>query len=145
MSQNCWVFVEAIHLYCLVSIPYNMDWSELAVSKYWYWSNGFPFICTLFWAITHNQFKECRSSDVDENSKFDTYENILENIAHGNISFANLTDENLNFSSIHNLNVICPDKSNLTEVFCSEMPGHEALNMSHYDEGSAIFYFPGIL
>ena len=174
MSQNCWVFIEAIHLYCLVSIPYNMDWSEFAVTKYWYWSNGFPFLCTLFWAITHSQFKECRGLEEESSTLDEILESMLSvdyfaeislpntslpNISLPNISLpdmplpmslADTSDPSLNYENIdywstHNdSNVTCPDETNLMEAICSDLPGLEALNMSHYDEGSAVFFFPGI-
>ena len=178
MSQNCWVFIEAIHLYCLVSIPYNMDWSEFAVTKYWYWSNGFPFLCTLFWAITHSQFKKCRGledENLDALDKFladnlaeavlhdaaaklhdDYFPDIslpnisLPNIYHPNISLADTSEPSLDYENIddwstdNDPNVTCPDETNLMEAICSDLPGLEALNMSHYDEGSAVFFFPGI-
>ena len=195
MSQNCWVFIEAIHLYCLVSIPYNMDWSEFAVTKYWYWSNGFPFLCTLFWAITHSQFKECRGLEEESSTLDEILESMLSvdyfaeislpntslpnislpnmslpnmslpnislpnmplpnmslpNISRSNISLADTSESSLNYENIdywstHNdSNVTCPDETNLMEAICSDLPGLEALNMSHYDEGSAVFFFPGI-
>ena len=151
-----------------------MDWSEFAVTKYWYWSNGFPFLCTLFWAITHSQFKECRGLE-DESSTLDEIlesmlsvdyfaEISLPNTSLPNISLPNislpdmplpmsladtsdpsLNYENIDYWSTHNdSNVTCPDETNLMEAICSDLPGLEALNMSHYDEGSAVFFFPGI-
>ena len=151
-----------------------MDWSEFAVTKYWYWSNGFPFLCTLFWAITHSQFKECRGLE-DESSTLDEIlesmlsvdyfaEISLPNTSLPNISLPNislpdmplpmsladtsdpsLNYENIDYWSTHNdPNVTCPDETNLMEAICSDLPGLEALNMSHYDEGSAVFFFPGI-
>lgn len=134
MSQNCWVFIEAIHLYCLVSIPYNMDWSEFAVSKYWYWANGFPFLCTLFWALAHKTFNEYKPTD-------DSIEDQLLMIKHD----PNYDDNGTNAAHLNDnqLNDLCL-QANFTDVFISNStPGLEALNMSHYDAGSSIFFFPG--
>ena len=95
MSQNCWVFIEAIHLYCLVSIPYNMDWSEFAVSKYWYWANGFPLMCTLFWTITHKHFNDC--SNPNDESTLDEMLKKLQSAVYEDedITDGDITDESL--------------------------------------------------
>ena len=152
MSQNCWVFIEAIHLYCLVSIPYNMDWSEFAVSKYWYWANGFPFMCTFFWAVTHKLFNECRPADNSVLTDEDVVKMIIEleyDYFDSGSSF-NDGDISLDATADHLIDDLigndssCPE-TNFTDVFCSALSGLEALNMSHYDDGSPIFFFPGNL
>ena len=128
MSQNCWVFIEAIHLYCLVSIPYNMDWSEFAVSKYWYWANGFPFMCTFFWAVTHKVFNECRPADESVLTEDDMVKMIIEleydyfdsgsSLNDGNIFLSNSTTDDLIDDLIGKTDSPCPE-TNFTDVFCS--------------------------